>query len=66
MTLCPVCVQKADQLGEPSRARWVGPDGEVYCSLHFIHRFGHGEKLVRIDGYEAPTEIKPPAIRKGA
>lgn len=62
---CPICEQKSDQLGEPSRARWVGPDGVAYCSLHFIWKFGHAQKLVRIDGYEAPTEVKPPAPRKG-
>lgn len=47
-------------LGPPSRSRWVGPDGEEYCSLHFIHRFGHSEPLVRKEGYESPEEIKPP------
>lgn len=60
---CPKC--EADRsLGNPSLARWIGPDGEVYCSMHFIQRFGHGEKLVKIPDYEAPEEIKPPAPKK--
>lgn len=58
---CPTCEQRQDQLGTPSRARWIGPDGGLYCSLHFIQRFGHGEKLVRIEGYEPPAEAKQPA-----
>lgn len=57
---CPVCERNADTLGTPSRARWVGPDGESYCSLHFVQRFGHHEKLVRVEGYEPPTETKQP------
>ncbi len=61
---CPDCVERPE-LGEPSYARWVGPDGEQYCSLHFIQRFGHAERLVRINGYEAPTKVKPP-VAKGA
>lgn len=56
---CPDC--EADlALGPPSKARWVGPDGTNYCSLHFIHRFGHAEPLVRVEGYEPPEEVKPP------
>jgi hypothetical protein len=63
MSACADCERKADDLGAPSSARWVGPDGGEYCSMHFVHRFGHQEKLVRIDGYEAPTQVKPPAPR---
>ena len=61
---CPVCEINTADLGEPSQARWLGPDGEVYCSLHFIHRFGHGEKLVRINGYTPPAQVKAPAPKK--
>jgi len=62
---CPSCQANPD-LGEPSTARWLGPDGGIYCSMHFIQRFGHNEKLVRIDGYEPPTRRKPPAPKKEA
>lgn len=62
---CPSC-QADPNLGVPSTARWIGPDGGIYCTMHFIHRFGHGEKLVRIDGYEPPTRRKPPAPKKEA
>lgn len=59
---CPVCENRTDTLGEPSKARWVGPDGENYCSLHFVQRFGHGEKLVRIEDYSPPVRsAKAPA-----
>lgn len=61
MSLCPVCVQNEADLGKPSVARWKGPDGGEYCSMHFINRFGHSERLVKIEDYEAPTEVKPPA-----
>jgi hypothetical protein len=61
---CYVCEQQTAMLGQPSHARWKGPDGKAYCSMHFVQRFGHGEKLVRIDGYEPPTERKPPAPRR--
>jgi hypothetical protein len=44
-----------------SQGRWVGPDGRVRCSLHHIQEFGHSEKLVRVEGYEAPASVKPPA-----
>jgi len=64
VTYCTVCERQAESLGQPSHARWVGPDGNVYCSIHFTQRFGHGEKLVRVEGYEAPTEIKPPAPKE--
>lgn len=66
--LCPDCVDRPN-LGNPSYARWVGPDGGHYCSLHFITRFGHGEKLIRLEGYEPPPfpdqglpepEVAPP------
>lgn len=61
MTPCPICVQRQASLGDPSESRWVGPDGNEYCSMHFIQAFGHGEKLVRVEGYEAPTKRKAPA-----
>jgi len=32
--------------------------------MHFTQRFGHGEKLVKIQGYEAPAKIKAPAPRR--
>jgi len=47
-----------------SKGRWVGPDGRVRCSLHHIQEFGHAERLVRVEGYEAPDEIKAPAPRR--
>lgn len=56
--LCPDCVADI-LLGTPSRARWLAPyGGEAYCSMHFIRRFGHGEPLRRIDGYEPPPVLK--------
>jgi len=60
---CYVCEQRVLKLGQPSHARWKGPDGKAYCSMHFTQRFGHGEKLVRVEGYEPPAEVKPPAKR---
>ena len=63
MSACVDCEARPDDFGAPSTARWVGPDGEGYCSMHFVHRFGHQEKLVRIDGFEPPRTIKPPAPR---
>ena len=59
--LCPDCVDNMDVLGPPSHARWLGPDGGAYCSIHLRQRFGHGEKLVRIANYQPPAEVKPPA-----
>jgi hypothetical protein len=44
-----------------SQGRWVGPDSKVRCSMHHIQEFGHGERLVRVEGYESPTTVKPPA-----
>ena len=32
--------------------------------MHFIQRFGHGEPLVRIGGYEPPKQRKSPAPPK--
>jgi hypothetical protein len=32
--------------------------------MHFIQRFGHAERLVRIANYESPEELKPPAPRE--
>jgi len=66
MSPCPTCVERQATLGDPSEARWIGPDGGEYCSLHFIQRFGHGEPLVRIEGFEAPTRRKAPAAKKPA
>ena len=61
---CPDCERQTIDLGRPSHARWVGPNGRAYCSMHFIQRFGHAEKLVRIENYEPPTERKPPAPKQ--
>jgi hypothetical protein len=61
---CWVCEAQVLDLGQPSHARWVGPDGKTYCSMHFIQRFGHGERLVKINGYESPKERKPPAPKR--
>jgi len=66
MSPCPTCVERQATLGDPSEARWIGPDGGEYCSLHFIQRFGHGEPLVRIEGFKAPTTRKAPAAKKPA
>jgi hypothetical protein len=60
---CPDCERNAD-LGQPSLARWAGPDGGFYCSMHFVQRFGHGERLVRIEGYEPPAQVKPAAPKR--
>ena len=60
--LCPDCVADI-LLGTPSRARWLAPYGdEAYCSMHFIRRFGHGEPLRRIEGYEPPPVLKAAAV----
>jgi len=64
MSACPVCVANEADLGRPSSARWVGPDGEQYCSLHFINKFGHAEKLVKVEDYEPPNGPKPAAKRQ--
>ena len=64
--LCPDCVVNQDQLGDPSFARWIGPDGGNYCSMHFINRFGHGERLVPIEGYEPPATVKKAAPKAKA
>ena len=61
---CPDCEEDTASLGHPSHARWVGPDGVAYCSMHFIGRFGHAEKLVPIQGYVAPEAAKPAAKKK--
>ena len=60
---CHVCEGQILKLGQPSYARWVGPNGRAYCSMHFIQRFGHDERLVRLDGYEPPRQVKPPQAR---
>jgi hypothetical protein len=62
--ICPDCEANQDQLGEPSLARWIGPDGGEYCSMHFVRRFGHGEKLIKIEGYEPPAKTKAPAPKQ--
>jgi len=67
VVLCPDCIANQGDLGDPSHARWVGPDGGSYCSMHFIRRFGHGERLVPIEGYEPPVTRKraaPPKPRQ--
>jgi hypothetical protein len=64
MSPCPVCVERQASLGDPSEARWIGPDGGEYCSMHFIQRFGHAEKLIKIADYEPPTVRKAPAPKK--
>lgn len=60
MPVCPDCEVSAATLGTPSMARWLGPDGGIYCSLHFIQKFGHGEKLVKIDNFEPPASAPTP------
>ena len=62
--LCPDCVANQGDLGSPSHARWKGTDGEAYCSMHFINRFGHSEPLVKIEDYEPPAGAKAPAKRR--
>jgi hypothetical protein len=64
MSACPVCQANQASLGRPSEARWLGPDGEGYCSMHFVARFGHAEPLVKIEGYEPPKKAKAPAKRR--
>jgi hypothetical protein len=64
--LCPVCIERQANLGDPSHARWIGPDGIEYCSLHFIAAFGHGEPLVKIPDYVPPEGRKAPAPRQPA
>lgn len=63
MSFCDDCQGRLD-LGDPSVARWSGPDGGKYCSMHFISRFGHGERLVKLEDFEPPQEIKKPAPKK--
>jgi hypothetical protein len=63
MSDCGVCVNEP-VLGSPSEARWLGPDGNGYCSMHFINAFGHAEPLVKIEGYEPPKKAKPPVPKK--
>ena len=65
MSPCPTCVERQANLGDPSEARWVGPDGSGdYCSIHFIQRFGHGEKLIRVEDFTPPEVRKAPAVKK--
>jgi hypothetical protein len=63
MTYCPSC-QNDISLGEPSVARWLGPDGNPYCSIHFTNRFGHGEPLVKLEDFEPPKKVKKAAPKK--
>ena len=65
MSACTVCERSVGDLGQPSQGRWVGPDGEEYCSIHFTSRFGHAQPLVRVEGYEPPQEVKKPAPKNG-
>jgi len=65
MTPCSVCLV-TPVFGDPSAARWIGPDGEKYCSMHFINRFGHDEPLVKIEDFEAPVKKKAPPKEKAA
>jgi hypothetical protein len=46
--------------GCKAQARWVGSDGKVRCSLHHIQEFGHGDRLVRVAGYEPPEDAPQP------
>lgn len=64
MSACGVCEANQGDLGRPSNARWRGPDGGEYCSMHFVSKFGHSERLVKIEDYEPPAEPKPPAPRQ--
>jgi hypothetical protein len=64
MSACPACVQQVGDLGAPSVARWLGPDGEEYCSMHFVQKFGHAEKLVKVGNFQPPVKTKPPAPRR--
>lgn len=67
MSACEVC-KSEPVFGSPSAARWLGPDGKAYCSMHFVNRFGHSEPLVKIEGFEPPVkkaEPKTPRKPKG-
>jgi hypothetical protein len=64
MSLCSDCENDL-ALGQPSVARWKGPDGGEYCSLHFINRFGHGQRLVRLEDFEPPKQTKKAAPKNG-
>jgi hypothetical protein len=64
MSACAVCERNQGDLGEPSLARWVGPDGDELCSIHFVSKYGHGQALVRVEDYVAPKKVKAPARRK--
>jgi hypothetical protein len=63
MKICNVC-ETEPILGSPSAARWAGPDGKEYCSMHFINAFGHGEPLVKIEDFEPPKKVKKAAPKK--
>jgi hypothetical protein len=59
MIPCDIC-KNEPVFGSPSAARWKGPDGKSYCSMHFVSRFGHAEPLVKIEGFEPPEEKPKP------
>jgi hypothetical protein len=62
-TPCDACA-KEPVFGSPSAARWRGPDGGAYCSMHLVSKFGHAEPLVKLGDYEAPKSSLPPAPKK--
>jgi hypothetical protein len=64
--LCQADTPLAQLVPCNSQGRWVGPDGKVRCSMHHTAEFGHAERLVRVEGYEAPSTRKPPAPREGS
>jgi hypothetical protein len=66
MSACQTCIERQANLGDPSEARWIGPDGNEYCSLHLIQAFGHGEPLIRVEDYTPPVTRKAPAPKKPA
>ena len=56
MIACPVCDRESAPIsGDPRPARWIGPDGELYCSMHFINASGTASALVKIEDYEPPA-----------
>lgn len=63
MSDCTICADNP-VFGTPSPARWLGPDGGEYCSMHFIQTFGHCETLVKLAEFEAPKATLPPAEKK--
>jgi hypothetical protein len=45
-----------------SQARWVGLDGRVRCSLHQVQKYGHSERLIRVEGYQPPAGAPEPVF----